>query len=82
MSNTLTIPERLHKILLDHLGVTEAELVPQASFLNDLGADSLMIYQLAIAIEEEFQVELEDAEVEKARTVQELTQLIQEKAEK
>lgn len=65
-----TIEERVKKIIVEHLGVKEEEVKPEASFENDLGADSLDTVELVMALEEEFETEIPDEEAEKIRTVQ------------
>ncbi|RLZ07973.1 acyl carrier protein [Acinetobacter sp. 2JN-4] len=65
-----SIEERVKKIIIDQLGVDEDEVVPRASFMDDLGADSLDVVELVMAIEEEFDVEIPDEEAEKFTTVQ------------
>ncbi|SDB05103.1 acyl carrier protein [Pseudidiomarina indica] len=65
-----TIEERVKKIIVEQLGVKEEEVKPEASFENDLGADSLDIVELVMALEEEFDTEIPDEEAEKIRTVE------------
>ncbi|MBA3989083.1 acyl carrier protein [Aliidiomarina maris] len=65
-----TIEERVKKIIVEQLGVKEEEVKPEASFENDLGADSLDTVELVMALEEEFETEIPDEEAEKIRTVQ------------
>ncbi|EGN75859.1 acyl carrier protein [Arsukibacterium sp. MJ3] len=65
-----TIEERVKKIVIEQLGVKEEEVKPEASFENDLGADSLDTVELVMALEEEFETEIPDEEAEKIRTVQ------------
>ncbi|TRW49799.1 acyl carrier protein [Aliidiomarina halalkaliphila] len=65
-----TIEERVKKIIIEQLGVKEDEVKPEASFENDLGADSLDTVELVMALEEEFETEIPDEEAEKIRTVQ------------
>lgn len=67
MSN---IVERVIKIVVEQLGVDEAEVKPEASFVDDLGADSLDTVELVMALEEEFDTEIPDEEAEKITTVQ------------
>jgi len=67
--------ERIKKIVIDQLGVEEAEVVPSASFVDDLGADSLDLVELIMALEEEFsnpdqKVEIPDEDAEKIVTIQ------------
>jgi len=65
-----TIEERVKKIIIEQLGVKEEEVKPEASFENDLGADSLDTVELVMAWEEEFETEIPDEEAEKIKTVQ------------
>jgi acyl carrier protein len=65
-----TIEERVKKIVVEQLGVKEEEVVPSASFVDDLGADSLDTVELVMALEEEFETEIPDEEAEKITTVQ------------
>ncbi|MDA9557864.1 acyl carrier protein [Vibrio sp.] len=67
MSN---IEERVRKIIVEQLGVDEAEVKNEASFVDDLGADSLDTVELVMALEEEFDTEIPDDEAEKITTVQ------------
>ena len=61
---------RVREIICEHLGVGEEEVTPEASFIEDLGADSLDIVELVMALEEEFETEIPDEEAEKITTVQ------------
>ncbi|EWH09711.1 acyl carrier protein [Catenovulum sp. SX2] len=67
MSN---IQERVYKIIVEQLGVKEEEITNEASFVDDLGADSLDTVELVMALEEEFDTEIPDEEAEKITTVQ------------
>lgn len=67
MSN---IEERVKKIIVEQLGVDEADVKNEASFVDDLGADSLDTVELVMALEEEFDTEIPDEEAEKITTVQ------------
>ena len=64
------IAARVKKIIVDKLGVDEGEVTNEASFTNDLGADSLDTVELVMALEEEFECEIPDEEAEKITTVQ------------
>jgi acyl carrier protein len=64
-----TIEERVKKIVVDQLGVKEEEVTVDASFIDDLGADSLDTVELVMALEEEFDCEIPDEEAEKITTV-------------
>jgi acyl carrier protein len=64
----MSIQEQVKKIVVEHLGVEEDKVVPEASFIDDLGADSLDIVELVMAFEEEFGVEIPDDAAEKIAT--------------
>ncbi len=74
------IAERVKKIVVEHLGVEDGKVVPEASFIDDLGADSLDTVELVMAFEEEFSVEIPDEAAEKILTVQDAVNYIQEHA--
>lgn len=61
--------DKVKKIIAKQLGVNEDQVVPSASFINDLGADSLDTVELVMALEEEFDIEIPDDEAEKIKTV-------------
>jgi acyl carrier protein len=63
------VAERVKKIVVDHLGVDAAKVTESASFIDDLGADSLDTVELVMAFEEEFNVEIPDDAAEKIQTV-------------
>jgi acyl carrier protein len=65
----MSIEARVRSIIADQLGISEEEIKPEAKFIEDLGADSLDIVELIMAMEEEFQTEIPDEEAEKIRTV-------------
>ena len=65
-----SIEERVKKIVVEQLGVKEDEVKTEASFVEDLGADSLDTVELVMALEEEFETEIPDEEAEKITTVQ------------
>jgi acyl carrier protein len=71
-----TIEERVKKIVIEQLGVTEDEVTIEASFVDDLGADSLDTVELVMALEEEFETEIPDEDAEKITTVQEAVNYI------
>jgi acyl carrier protein len=64
------VEERVKKIVVEQLGVKEEEVNNEASFVDDLGADSLDTVELVMALEEEFKTEIPDEEAEKITTVQ------------
>lgn len=72
---------RLKKIIADQLGVPEEEVVPAASFVEDLNADSLEMVDLIISLEEEFNIQVTDDDAEKIRTVQEAIDYLHEHLE-
>ena len=63
------IASRVKAIIVDKLGVDESEVTPEASFTNDLGADSLDLVELIMSMEEEFDIDIPDEEAEKLITV-------------
>jgi acyl carrier protein len=71
-----TIEQKVKNIVADQLGVGEEEIKPAASFIEDLGADSLDIVELVMAMEEEFEVEIPDEEAENIKTVQDAVNYI------
>ncbi len=73
-----TIHDRLQKIIVDQLGVDENEVVPNASFVEDLNADSLDLVELIMSLEEEFKLQIYDEDAEKITTVQEAEDYIEE----
>ncbi len=72
------IAERVKKIVVEHLGVDEDKVVENASFIDDLGADSLDTVDLVMAFEEEFNVEIPDDAAEKIQTVADAVNFITE----
>ena len=74
------IQEQVKKIVVDHLGIDEAKVVPEAKFIDDLGADSLDTVELVMAFEEEFGSEISDSEAEKILTVGDAVKFIEGKA--
>ncbi len=65
----MAIEEKVKEIIIDQLGVDEAQVKPEASFIDDLGADSLDTVELVMAFEEKFEIEIPDEDAEKMRTV-------------
>jgi acyl carrier protein len=74
------VDAKVKKIISEQLGVPEADVKPEASFVNDLGADSLDTVELVMALEEEFGVEIPDEDAEKIATVQNAIDYIKAKA--
>ena len=71
--------ERLKKIVVEQLGVDESDVKPEASFVDDLNADSLDLVELIMSLEEEFGMEISDEEAEKIKTVSDAMEYIEEK---
>ena len=74
------VADRVKKIVLEHLGVDEAKVVEGASFIDDLGADSLDTVELVMAFEEEFGVEIPDDAAERILTVKDAVSFLEENA--
>jgi acyl carrier protein len=75
-----SVEERVKQIIVEQLGVDEAEVTPTASFVDDLGADSLDTVELVMAFEEAFEIEIPDEDAEKIRTVQDAITYIDQHA--
>jgi acyl carrier protein len=78
MMSSNTVFDRLKKIIVDQLGVDESEVVSTASFVDDLNADSLDLVELIMSLEEEFKLQISDADAEKITTVGEAQEYIEE----
>ena len=74
-----TVEERVKKIVVEQLGVKEEEASNEASFVDDLGADSLDTVELVMALEEEFETEIPDEDAEKIATIQQAIDYIKTK---
>jgi len=70
--------DRLKKLIVEQLGVDEEEVTPQASFVEDLNADSLDLVELIMSLEEAFGMEISDADAEKIQKVQDAVDFIEE----
>ena len=76
--NQEEIFEKVKKIIVDQLGVADTSVTMEASFIDDLGADSLDIVELVMALEEEFNIEIPDTDAEKVVTVGDVVDYIKE----
>jgi acyl carrier protein len=72
-----SVEEKVKQIIVEQLGVDEAEVTPTAHFIDDLGADSLDIVELVMAFEEAFEIEIPDQDAEKIQTVKDAIEYIQ-----
>ncbi len=78
----MSVEERVKSIIVEQLGVDAEEVNPEASFVDDLGADSLDTVELVMALEEEFEIEIPDEDAEKITTVQQAIDYINERRNK
>ena len=79
---TKDVSNKVKKMVVDHLGVDESKVTEEASFIDDLGADSLDTVELVMAFEEEFGSEISDSEAEKILTVGDAIKFIESQAAK
>jgi len=75
----MTLEEKVIDLIVEQLDVTKEECVPEASFLDDLGADSLDLVELVMEMEETFNIQVADEELEKIRTVQDVIDFLRSK---
>ena len=75
----MSLQPKVLKIIEEQLGVDRERVKPESSFIDDLGADSLDIVELVMAMEEEFEIEIPDEDAEKLRTVQDVMKYLQGK---
>lgn len=78
----MAVEEKIREIIVEQLSVASGEVVPEASFIDDLGADSLDIVELVMAIEEEFGLEIPDDDAEKMQTIQDAISYVEERVTK
>ncbi len=76
----MAVQDKISEIIVEQLGVKSEEVVPEASFVDDLGADSLDTVELVMALEEEFGIEIPDEDAEKIQTVGDAIKYIQQKS--
>ncbi|MEK6791171.1 MAG: acyl carrier protein [Deltaproteobacteria bacterium] len=77
-----SIEHKVKKIIMEQLDVTEEEVTQQATFVDDLGADSLDMVEMVMAFEEEFSIEIPDEDAEKIKNVQDAVDYLQKKTGK
>ena len=75
----MDLEQRVSEMIIEQLGATKEEIVPEASFIDDLGADSLDIVELVMAMEEAFDVEIPDDDAEKIQTIGDAISYLKEK---
>jgi acyl carrier protein len=75
----MAVEDKVREIIIEQLGVSAEEVVPEASFIDDLGADSLDIVELVMAIEEEFALEIPDDDAERIQTIQDAITYVEER---
>jgi acyl carrier protein len=78
----MSIEVRVKEIIVEQLGVNESEVIPGAKFIDDLGADSLDLVELVMALEEEYNMEISDEDAEKIQTVGDAIEYIKAHASK
>ncbi|MDL2279322.1 acyl carrier protein [Desulfovibrio sp. OttesenSCG-928-G11] len=76
----MSVEAQVHKIIIDQLGVSADEVTPEASFVDDLGADSLDLTELIMAMEEAFHIEIDDDEAQKLLKVQDAVNYVKKHA--
>ena len=75
------VEQKVKEIICEQLGVSEEEVTPEASFIEDLGADSLDIVELVMAMEEEFEMEIPDEDAEKIVTVKDVIDYVKRRTQ-
>ena len=78
----MALEDKVKEIIVEQLGVSEDQITPEASFIEDLGADSLDTVELIMALEEEFGIEVPDEEAEKLQSVGDVTKYIEDSRSK
>ncbi|MCX5812182.1 MAG: acyl carrier protein [Proteobacteria bacterium] len=75
----MTVTEKVKEMIVEQLGVNESEVVPEAKFIDDLGADSLDIVELIMALEDAYGIEIPDEDAEKMETVGDAIKYIEQR---
>jgi acyl carrier protein len=75
----MSTAERVKKVLVNDIGIKEAEIVPTATLREQLGVDSTEMVEIIVGLEKEFSIQISDSKVEKLKTVQDLINLVGEK---
>ena len=75
----MALQERVSELIVEQLGVSSEEIRPEASFIDDLGADSLDIVELVMAMEEEFDIEIPDDDAERIQTIGDAVSYVKER---
>jgi acyl carrier protein len=75
----MAVEDKIREIIVEQLGVSAEEVVPEASFIDDLGADSLDIVELVMAIEEEFGLEIPDEDAERMQSIADAINYVEER---
>jgi len=78
----MAVEDKIREIIVEQLGVSAEEVVPEASFIDDLGADSLDIVELVMELEEEFDIQIPDDQAEKIKTVGQAVEYIKSEVRK
>lgn len=80
MASSTAVADKVKQIIVEQLGVDESEVTPNASFMDDLGADSLDTVELVMAFEEAFKLQISEDDAERVRTVKEATEYLEKHA--
>lgn len=80
MASSTAVADKVKQIIVEQLGVDESEVTPNASFMDDLGADSLDTVELVMAFEEAFKLQISEDDAERVRTVKEATEYLEKRA--
>ena len=78
----MSVEKKIIQIIAEQLGVNEDEIIPDAQLIEDMGADSLDIVELVMAMEEEFEMEIPDEDAEKISTVQDIINYVKQRTNK